>query len=119
MGKGCVPEGKCPKCSGTGIVTQEAFLLFELQPGFPNGLLVVYQEFGHMAADGRRGDVEVTFLHQYPVGWKRLDDSLDLLYAMSVQLENLANGWSTTLNCVNGKTFEVSHSHFHCPYPLP
>ena len=109
LGKGCIPDGRCPKCSGTGIVTQEAVLFFVLQPGFPNGLLVVYQEFGHMAADGRKGDVEVTFVHQYPVGWRRLESSLDLLYTMPVQLENLANTWSTSLNCVNGKTFEVSH----------
>jgi DnaJ-class molecular chaperone len=94
-------------------VIQEAVLFYELQPGFPNSFLIVYEELGHMNADGRKGDVEVTFLHQYPIGWRRRENSLDLFFTMPVQLENLANGWSTSLNCVNGKTFEVSRFIFN------
>jgi DnaJ-class molecular chaperone len=107
LGKGCIPERKCPICSGTGMVVQESVLRYELYPGFANGFEVKFEGYGHMTTDGRIGDVELIFLYQFPAGWSQYENSLDLRYSMPVQLENLANGWSTSLRCVNGKVFEV------------
>jgi DnaJ-class molecular chaperone len=111
-GKGCISEGKCPSCSGIGMIIQEAGLLYELKPGFPNGFQMTFQGYGHMTADGRIGDVEMIFLYDFPSGWSQTTDSLDLIFSMPVQLENLANGWSTSLRCINGETFEVNAIFF-------
>lgn len=106
-GKGCIPHEKCLLCSGLGVILKESSLQYELPPGFPNGFQIVLQGFGHNTIDGRKGNVELTFAYQYPTGWKQVENSLNLYFSMEVKLEELVNGWSSTLNCVNGEIFKV------------
>lgn len=106
-GKGCIPQEKCSTCLGSGVVLKESSLQYELPIGFSHGHQIVLNGFGHMTVDGRQGNVELTFLYQYPTGWKQIEYTLDLYFSMDVKLEELVNGWSSTLNCVNGQTLKV------------
>ncbi len=89
----------------------ESLLTYNLSPGFPNGFQVLFQGMGHMTTDGRIGNVELKFVYQFPLGWRQIENTLDVYFSMQIDLEVLANGWSESISCINGKSLEVGAQH--------
>mmetsp|Transcript_3737 Transcript_3737/g.5792 ORF Transcript_3737/g.5792 Transcript_3737/m.5792 type:complete len:425 (-) Transcript_3737:209-1483(-) len=106
-GKGCVPRGKCAVCNGRGTVLSESMVFYTLPPGFPNKHTLQYMGKGHQKADGRSGNLKLTFEYSLPPGWSAVPDTLDLQYDLKVPLYDMLNGFTYSLECPNGMKYEI------------
>eukprot|EP01041_Mallomonas_annulata_P004405 gene4405-8765_t len=95
-GQGCIPEGKCDKCRGSGMVLKQEDISIGLPIGFKNGEQVYFRGFGNQMKDGRVGDVALQIWYDIPSGWT-IDSDYNLSYEMKRPLQDMLNGFKEIL----------------------
>jgi DnaJ-class molecular chaperone len=109
-GKGCIPEGECPTCHGTGFIMQLSVASYVLPVGVRDGFVIVFENAGHEDLDGSIGRVNARFVYTYPPMWSAdlsVPNSLNLVYTIDVKIEDLIKGTKRKFISVSGEEIEV------------